>query len=124
MATSTLVTIMDSGTTGDGDSLAVTVGPGNKNRGGRAGNLYDLTFSAQYTSGSGTLTPYLCNDPDSSPRVWTAISKLQDDGTDAAVTRTADFNMVMALPAQSLVKWTLSSSSSPVINMTVRGVLR
>lgn len=133
MGTSVLKNIMDSGTTGDGDSLSVTVGPvslfspterSDRARGGPAEKLYDIAFSAQYASGSGTLTPYFCNDPGSSPQAWEQIKKMQDDGTDVAITRTDSFNMVLSLPSQSAVKWTLSSSSSPDINMTARGVLR
>ena len=127
---STKLTILDpsaSPQTGvaDGDSQVVMVGPSDINRGG-AEQLYAVVFSADMSGGAAILTPYLCNDPDESPRRWVAISKLQDDGTDAAVTRAADFNMVMDLPAQSLVKWTVSASGSPIpnISMTARGVIR
>lgn len=76
--------------------------------------------------GGATLTPFLCNDPAESPRVWVQIKKLKDDGTDAALTRTASFNLPIDLPSGSLVKWTQTGSGSPLpsITMTVRGVCR
>lgn len=110
---------------GDGDSMITRVGPIDTNRGG-AEDLYKVTYSADWTGGVGTLTPSFCNDPGESPRRWVDISKLQDDGTDAALTRTDDFNLVLNLPAGSLVKWTVSGSGSPLpnISMTARGVIR
>ena len=130
MTLSTLLTILDPSASpqtgvGDGDSQVVMVGPQDVNRGG-AEQLYELTFSGDWTGGAGTATPYMCNDPGESPRRWVAIQKLQDDGTDAALTRTADFNLILTVPAQALVKWTVSGSGSPVpnISMTVRGVCR
>lgn len=128
MSITSLVTILDpsaSPQTGvaDGDSQIIKVGPIDPNRGG-ADTLYPIVFSADYESGTGTLTPHICNDPADSPRVWVQVKMLQSDGTDAAITRTADFNLVVDAHAESLLKWTISAGSSPVIHMTARGVCR
>ena len=116
------LTIMDGVATGiaDGDSGIVRVGPRDNQR-DATDALIPITFTTSYTSGAGTCTPYKCVDPDTSPRVWVPIQKLQDDGTDVAVTRTADFIMTIDLPSGTLVKWTISSGSSPVIVMVAEG---
>ncbi len=125
-----LLTLLDSTASpqtgvGDGDSRIIQVGPHDTNRGGAAG-LFTVVFSADYTGGAATLTPNLCLNPTESPQRWVAFSKLKDDGTDAAITRTADFNLSLDLPAQSQFKWTISGSGSPLpaIVMTARGVIR
>ena len=108
----------------DSNSAGVTVGPRDPDNRLGVQTRYDVTFSATLVSGSATMTPYLCNDPDESPRRWVQIKKLQDDGTDAALTRTGSFNLAMSLPAESMVRWTISASSTPVVYMTARGVIR
>lgn len=130
MTISTLLTILDPSASpqtgvGDGDSGIIRVGPIDSNRGG-AEDLYQVMISADWTGGDATVTPYLSNAPSESPRRWVAIKKLQDDGTDVALTRTDDFNLVLNLPTGTLVKWTVTGSGSPLpnISMTARGVIR
>lgn len=127
----TLLTVLDPSASpqtgvGDGDSQIVRVGPRRSDRIGGTDGLYDVLFSADFAGGSATATPYLCNDPSESPRRWVPVKKLQDDGTDVAITRTADFNLVIDAPAGTLLKWTVSGSGSPIpnISMTARGVIR
>ena len=111
---------------GDGDSGIVRVGPKREDRIGGPDSLYEVLFSADFAGGAATLTPQLCADPAESPRRWIAISKLQDDGTDAAITRAADFHLVLSFPAGVLIKWVVSGSGSPIpnIKMTARGIIR
>ena len=111
----------------DGDSRIIQVGPLDTNRGGAAG-LFNIVFSGDWTAGTATLTPSFCLHPAESPQRWVAVSKLKDDGTDAAITRTADFNLTLTLPAGSQVKWALAATGSPLpaiaVSLTARGVIR
>ena len=130
MSINTLLTILDPSASpqtgvGDGDSQVIQIGPIDSNRGG-ADTLYPILISAEYSGGSATLTPSVCNDPSESPRRWVPIEHLQDSGDDVAITRTATFNIRFDLPAGALLKWVVSASGSPIpnITMTARGVLR
>ena len=109
----------------DDDSGIIHICPTQTSRGG-AQELYQVTFSGDWSGGNATLTPYLCNEPGDSPRRWVQIKKLKDDGTDAAITRTDDFNLVLDVPAGSLVKWILTGSGSPIpsVILDARGVIR
>ena len=127
---STLLTILDPSASpqtgvGDGDSGIIRVGPRTTNRTG-ATDPVTVQFSASITGGSATLTPKLCNDPDESPRTWIEIKKLKDDGTYTSTAQTASFIMSLAIMPESLVKWTVSGTGSPIpsITMTARGVIR
>ena len=85
--------------------------------------LIPVMYKCSHTGGAATLTPYLCVNPDDSPRAWLAVKNLQGDGTDIAVTRTASFNLIIDAPSGSLVKWAITGSGSPLpaVKMVAEG---
>jgi len=111
---------------GDGDSGIVLIGPRPDSFGGDPIDLIPITFYGDYSGGAATLTPYVCADPSESPRRWTEVKHIKDDGTEVSLARTADFYMMLQFPAGALVKWTVSGAGSPLpsIILTARGICR
>jgi len=108
---------------GDGDSGIILIGQSDTLKPAPI-ELVPITFQADYSgAGAATVTPYYCADPGESPRRWTEVKKIKDDGSSASVAQTADFVIVLSLPAGSIVKWTVSGSGSPLpsIDMKARG---
>jgi hypothetical protein len=76
-----------------------------------------IGFSAGGTWGGGTLTLYVCFDPDASPQVFVPAC----DSAGSALGYTDDVSGLVNITGGSLVKATLSGSTSPSLAVTLRG---